>query len=55
MAAPNAGFDAGLSEARKKGWDIHEVPSGHDVMIDASTRSADIIERLCIVTPGYRS
>jgi pimeloyl-ACP methyl ester carboxylesterase len=43
---PNAGFDAGLSEARKKGWDTHEVPSGHDAMIDAPTQLAEILDRL---------
>jgi pimeloyl-ACP methyl ester carboxylesterase len=46
MDYPNPGFDAGLSEARKKGWDIHEVPVGHDVMIDAPTHLAGILDRL---------
>jgi hypothetical protein len=42
---PNAGFDAGLSETRKQGWDTHEVRSGHDVMIDAPTQLAEILDR----------
>jgi hypothetical protein len=35
-------FDAGISEARKHKWDIHEVPGGHDVMIDAPTQLAEL-------------
>jgi pimeloyl-ACP methyl ester carboxylesterase len=39
-------FDAGMSEARKHGWDTHEVPGGHDVMIDAPTQLAEILDGL---------
>jgi pimeloyl-ACP methyl ester carboxylesterase len=43
---PYAGFDAGMSAARVHEWDIHEVPGGHDVMIDAPTQLAEILDRL---------
>jgi pimeloyl-ACP methyl ester carboxylesterase len=43
---PYAAFDAGMSEARKHEWDIHEVPGGHDVMIDAPTQLAEILDGL---------
>jgi pimeloyl-ACP methyl ester carboxylesterase len=39
-------FDAGMSEAREHGWDTHEVPGGHDVMIDAPTQLAEILDGL---------
>ncbi|WP_029584949.1 alpha/beta fold hydrolase [Bradyrhizobium sp. URHD0069] len=43
---PYAGFDAGMSAARIREWDIHEVPGGHDVMIDAPKQLAEILDRL---------
>jgi pimeloyl-ACP methyl ester carboxylesterase len=43
---PYGAFDAGMSEARKHKWGIHQVPGGHDVMIDAPTQLAEILDRL---------
>jgi pimeloyl-ACP methyl ester carboxylesterase len=43
---PSIPFDAGLSEARSKNWEIYELPTGHDVMLDAPAQLAEILERL---------
>jgi hypothetical protein len=48
-------FDAGMSEARKHGWNTHEVPGGHDVMIDAPTQLAENTWAAGVVTPGTRA
>ncbi len=37
-------FDQGLDAAFAKGWDLYEVPCGHDVMLDMPERLADILE-----------
>jgi len=31
---------------RAQKWDIHEVPGGHDVMIDAPKQLAEILDGL---------
>ena len=43
---PYAAFDVGMSEARNHEWDIHELPGGHDVMIDAPMQLAKILDGL---------
>jgi hypothetical protein len=35
-----------MSAARKHEWDIHQVPGGHDVMIDAPMQLAEILDWL---------
>lgn len=41
---PSASFDAGLAKARNlKGWRTYEVACGHDVMLDAPQRLAEIL------------
>ena len=40
---PSVPFDAGLAKARTKGWPTHEVPCGHDVMLDAPEHLAEIL------------
>ncbi len=42
----NVPFDAGLSEARNKGWQTFKIDAGHDVMIDAPARLAEVLEGL---------
>jgi pimeloyl-ACP methyl ester carboxylesterase len=42
-AYPSPYFDAGLASARAKNWRIHEVPCGHDVMLDMPERLAEIL------------
>jgi len=39
-------LDAWLAEVGENGWDTHVVPSGHDLMIDAPTQLAEILDRL---------
>jgi pimeloyl-ACP methyl ester carboxylesterase len=42
-AYPSRYFDAGLASARAKNWRIHEVPCGHDVMLDMPERLTEIL------------
>jgi pimeloyl-ACP methyl ester carboxylesterase len=42
---PSAALDAGMSEARNKGWRTVEIAAGHLVMIDAPTQLADELEQ----------
>jgi pimeloyl-ACP methyl ester carboxylesterase len=42
---PSAACDAGMSEARNKGWRTVEIAAGHLVMIDAPTQLADELEQ----------
>jgi pimeloyl-ACP methyl ester carboxylesterase len=39
----NPYFDAGLASARAKTWRTHEVPCGHDVMLDMPERLTEIL------------
>lgn len=43
---PSQPFDHGMATARAKGWRIHEVAAGHDVMLDMPERLAEILEEL---------
>jgi pimeloyl-ACP methyl ester carboxylesterase len=43
---PSAALDAGMLEARNKGWRTVEVAAGHLVMVDAPTQLADELEQL---------
>jgi pimeloyl-ACP methyl ester carboxylesterase len=44
--SPGVALDAGMSEARNKGWRTIEIAAGHLVMIDAPAQLADEIEQL---------
>jgi hypothetical protein len=37
------GLGAALASTRQKGWRTHEVPCGHDVMLDMPERLAEIL------------
>ena len=41
---PSPYFDAGLASARAKNWRSHEVPCGHDVMLDMPERLTEILQ-----------
>lgn len=41
---PSPYFDAGLARARAKNWRIHEVPCGHDIMLDMPERLTEILQ-----------
>ena len=43
---PSAALDAGMLEARNKGWRTVTVAAGHLVMVDAPTQLADELEQL---------
>jgi pimeloyl-ACP methyl ester carboxylesterase len=43
---PNPALDAGMSEARNKGWRTVEIAAGHMVMIDAPAQLADELEQV---------
>jgi pimeloyl-ACP methyl ester carboxylesterase len=40
---PSQTFDLGMGSARVRGWRIHEVPCGHDVMLDMPERLTEIL------------
>jgi pimeloyl-ACP methyl ester carboxylesterase len=42
-AYPSVPFDAALAKARAAGWRSYEVACGHDVMVDAPERLAEIL------------
>ena len=42
-AYPSQPFDLALAKARARGWRSHEVACGHDVMLDAPERLAEIL------------
>ena len=42
-AYPSVPFDAALEKARGRGWRSYEVACGHDVMVDAPERLAEIL------------
>lgn len=42
-AYPSGPFDQALAKARARGWHSHEVACGHDVMLDAPERLAEIL------------
>ena len=42
-AYPSQPFDQALAKARARGWRSHEVACGHDVMLDAPERLAEIL------------
>jgi pimeloyl-ACP methyl ester carboxylesterase len=48
---PNAPFDAALQKARAQGWHTYEVACGHDVMLDAPERLAEILQSVAAPTP----
>ncbi len=39
----NPYFDAALATARARNWRVHELPCGHDVMLDMPERLAEIL------------
>jgi pimeloyl-ACP methyl ester carboxylesterase len=41
---PNPYFDAGLASARAKNWRIHELPCGHDAMLDMPEKLTEILQ-----------
>ncbi len=41
---PNPPFDLGLDKARERGWNVYEAACGHDVMVDAPDRLAEILQ-----------
>jgi len=41
---PSQPFDLALEKARARGWRSHEVACGHDVMLDAPGRLAEILQ-----------
>ena len=41
---PSQPFDLALEKARARGWRSHEVACGHDVMLDAPERLAEILQ-----------
>jgi pimeloyl-ACP methyl ester carboxylesterase len=41
--SPGVAFDAGMSEARSKGWRTVEIAAGHIVMIDAPAQLAELL------------
>ncbi|MDO8876214.1 MAG: alpha/beta hydrolase [Pseudolabrys sp.] len=43
---PNVAFEAALSRAKAEGWRTYEVPCGHNVMIDAPARLAEILSEV---------
>jgi pimeloyl-ACP methyl ester carboxylesterase len=45
-AYDSATYDAALARTRAAGWRTHEVPCGHDVMIDMPERLAEILEEV---------
>lgn len=42
---PSVPFDTALADARAAGWPCHEVPVGHDVMVDAPAQLTAILLR----------
>jgi pimeloyl-ACP methyl ester carboxylesterase len=42
-AYANPYFDVGLASARAKHWQTHEVPCGHDVMLDMPERLTELL------------
>jgi pimeloyl-ACP methyl ester carboxylesterase len=44
--SPSVALDAGMSEARNKGWRTVEIAAGHLVMIDAPAQLADELQQL---------
>jgi pimeloyl-ACP methyl ester carboxylesterase len=44
--SPSVALDAGMSDARNKGWRTVEIAAGHLVMIDAPAQLADELEQL---------
>jgi pimeloyl-ACP methyl ester carboxylesterase len=43
---PSEPFDQARAKARANGWRIYDVPCGHDVMLDAPERLAEILMEL---------
>jgi hypothetical protein len=43
---PDVALDAGMSDARNKGWRTVEIAAGHLVMIDAPAQLAEQLEQL---------
>jgi len=43
---PSQPFDRGMAVARAKGWSVSEVAAGHDVMLDAPQRLAEILHEV---------
>jgi pimeloyl-ACP methyl ester carboxylesterase len=41
---PSEPFDRAMADARAKGWRVHELACGHDVMLDQPERLAEILE-----------
>ncbi len=44
MGYPSPSFDQGLATARDRGWNVHEMPCGHDAMIDMPQLLAELLE-----------
>jgi hypothetical protein len=41
---PSDPFDLAMASARAKGWRVHELACGHDVMLDQPERLAEILQ-----------
>jgi len=41
---PSPSFDQGLATARARGWNVDEMPCGHDAMIDMPQLLAELLE-----------
>ena len=41
---PSEPFDRAMASARAKGWQVHELACGHDVMLDQPEQLADILQ-----------
>ena len=48
-AYPSQPFDLALDKARARGWRSYDVASGHDVMLDAPERLAEMLQDVSIV------
>ncbi len=43
---PNEGFDVARAKAKANGWRMHDVPCGHDVMVDMPEALTRILEEV---------
>jgi len=41
---PSEPFDRAMANARAKGWQVHELACGHDVMLDQPEQLADLLQ-----------
>jgi cytochrome P450 len=41
-----------MASARAKGWEVHELACGHDVMLDQPERLADVLQETLRLRPA---